>query len=167
MFKAVLTLCLAFLLFSVSFGQQSDSAQERVIFKANTEFAIQLETAVFSDKNNVGDDVNFVLNDDIIGDGDKIDKGSVIYGRIAKIDKISPKNDTTKVCIMFDYIKKGGDFIPLIATIIAIESNNEAINLATSPTFVGGTTFSLKGKEIQLDKGRVFRAKLTKDITGK
>ena len=159
MLKAVLTLCLAFLLFSVCPGQ------EKVVFRASTEFPIQLETAVNSEKGDVGDDVNFILTEDVSGDGLKLEKGSVVYARIVSIEKITGKNDTAKVCIMFDFVKRGDDFMSLVADIIAIEPNPDAIKLAASKTFKGGTTLSLKGKEILLDKGKTFRVKLTQDIT--
>ena len=158
MLKAILTLCLGFLLLSVCSGQ------ERVIFKANTEFPVQLETVVSTEKNNVGDDVNFVLTEDVNGDGDKILKGSNLYGRIVSIEKATSKDNTAKVCIMFDFVKKGEDFLSLVAAIISIEPNPEAIKLTASKIFSGGTILSLKEKEIQLDKGRIFRLKLTSDI---
>lgn len=166
MLRAVLTLCAAFLLVSF-FGQPTANAQGKVIFKAGTEFSAQLDTSVFTEKNKVGDDVNFVLTEDVTGDGDKILKGSPIFGRIVSIEKIAPKNDTAKVCIMFDFVKKGEDFMSLAASIIAIEPNTEAIKFSASPTFSGGTTLSLKGKEIQLEKGKIFRVKLMKDIIAK
>ncbi len=163
MLKAVLTLFLSFLLFLVSFGQES--SQEKVIFKANTEFSVQLDTVISSEKNNVGDDVNFVLAEEVVSEGFKLEKGSIVYGRIVNVNKITDKNDTAKVCIMFDFVKKGEEFITLVAAIISIEPNTEAIKLAASPTFKGGTTFSLKGKEIQLDKGKLLRVKLMQDMT--
>lgn len=159
MLKAVLTLCLSLFLISIC------SAQEKVVFKANTEFPAQLENVVSSEKSNVGDDVNFVLTEDVVGEGDTIVKGSMILGRIVKIEKRTSQNDIARVCIMFDFLKKGSDFVELIAAITAIEPNTEAIKFATSPTFTSGTTLSLKGKEIELDKGKIFRVKLTKDIT--
>jgi hypothetical protein len=164
MLKTVLTLCLSFLLSSGCFGQNGNS-QGKIVFKAKTEFPIQLETTVYTEKNNVGDDVNFVLTEDVMGEGEKILKGTSVLGRIVKIDKISAKNDTAKVCIMFDFFKNGDDFMSLVAAILTIAPNTEAIKLAASPTFSGGTMLSLKGKEIQLDKGRIFRVKLTSDIT--
>lgn len=164
MLKTVLTLCLFSLLSLVCFGQ-TESNQTKVIFKANTEFSVQLDTAVYTESNNVGDDVKFVLTEDLIGDGVKVEKGSVIFARIVNIQKISPKSDTAKACIMFDFVKNGVDFMSLVASIVLINPNAEDIKLSASPMFTGGTTLSLKGKEIQLDKGRTFRVKLIKDIT--
>ncbi len=159
MLKTVLTLCLGFLLFSTSFGQ------EKVVFKANTEFSVQLDTAVNTEKSNVGDDVNFILAEEVNGEGIKIEKGSVVFARIVDVGKISAKNVTAKVCIMFDFVKNGTDFLSVVAAIISIEPNPDAIKLAASTTFSGGTVLSLKGKEIQLDKGKTFRIKLIKDVT--
>ena len=159
MLKTVLTLGLGFLLFSISFGQ------EKVVFKANTEFPAQLDTAINTEKNEVGDDVNFVLTEDMVGEGIKIEKGSQLLGRIVSVEKISAKNETAKVCIMFDFVKNGTDFLSLVAAIMVIDPNHEAIKLTASTTFSGGTVLSLKGKAIQLEKGKIFRIKLIKDIT--
>ena len=165
MLNTFLTLGLVALMFSISFGQQGGGTQEKVVFKANTEFPVQLETVISSEKNNVGDDVNFDLTEDINSDGNKLEKGSVVYGRIVSIEKISAKNDTTKICLMFDFVKRGNDFMSLVADIVSIEPNAEAIKLSASAKFAGGTTLSLKGKEIQLEKGKIFKVKLTKDMT--
>ena len=165
MLKAFLTLCLTMLLLTITYGQQNEGTQEKVVFKSNTEFSMQLETALSSETNKVGDDVNFVLTEEINSDGNKLEKGSVVYGRIVNVQKISEKNDTAKVCIMFDFIKKGDQFISIVAAITEITPNVEAIKFAASPTYSGGTTLSLKGKEIQLDKGRIFHVKLIKDVT--
>lgn len=165
MLKAFLTLCLTMFLLTITYGQQNEGNQEKVVFKTNTEFSMQLETAISSDKNKVGDDVNFVLTEEINNDGNKLEKGSIVYGRIVNIQPISDKNDTAKVCIMFDFIKKGDQFISIVAAITEINPNTEAIKFSASPTYSGGTTLSLKGKEIQLDKGRIFHVKLIKDVT--
>lgn len=153
------------LLLTVTFGQQNEGNQEKVVFKSNTEFSIQLETAFSSETNKVGDDVKFILTEELNNNGNILEKGSVVYGRIVNVVKISPKSDATKVCIMFDFIKKGEDFVSIVAAITAINPNTEDIKLTASPTFSGGTTLTLKGKEIQLDKGRIFRIKLIKDVT--
>jgi hypothetical protein len=171
MLRAVLTFCLIFLLFSVSPAQQTEGGanknQGKVIFKAKTEFPAQLENAVYSEKINVGDDVNFTLTEDVIGEGDKIEKGSTLYGRVVSVEKIAPNNDTAKVCILFDFVKKGEEYLPLVASILAIEAVAEDIKFAPSPTFTGGTVLSLKGKELHLDKGKILRVRLMKDITAK
>ncbi len=161
MLKAVLTFCSILLLFSVGYAQ----TEGKVVIKANTEFSIQLDSSVYSDKNAVGDDIKFVLADDINNDADKIPKGSIIFARIVNIEKISPKNDTAKVCVMFDFIKKGEEFITLEAAIVSLEPNPEAVKLTASTVYSGGTTLSLKGKDIQFDKGKIFKAKVKKDIT--
>jgi len=167
MLKTILTLGLMLLLYSVCFGQQTTSNQEKVVFKANTEFSIQLETAINTETNNVADDVKFILTEDVNGDGDKILKGSTIFARIANIEKLSVKNDTAKICIMFDFVKKVEDFVSLAATIVTLEPNPDAIKMTPSKMFSGGTTLSLKGKEIQLAQGKIFRVKLMQDITSK
>lgn len=153
------------LLLTITYGQQNEGNQEKVVFKSNTEFSIQLDSAVDSENNKVGDDLKFILTEDVISEGNKLEKGSIVFARIVNVAKISDKNDTAKVCIMFDFVKKGEEFISVVAAITAIDPNTEAIKFAASPTISGGTTLSLKGKEIKLDKGRVFHIKLIKDIT--
>ena len=159
MLKAVITLCFVFLFSLVCFGQG------KVVFKANTEFPVSLESALATDKNNVGDDVNLVLTQDVAGEGETILKGSTIIGRIVNVEKSTAKDGTAKLCIMFDFVKKGEEFLSLVAAITTIEPNAEDIKFSSSKTFTGGTTLSLKGKEIQLDKGRILRLKLVSDIT--
>ena len=85
MLKAFLTLCLTMLLLTITYGQQNEGTQEKVVFKSNTEFSMQLETALSSETNKVGDDVNFVLTEEINSDGNKLEKGSVVYGRIVNV----------------------------------------------------------------------------------
>lgn len=165
MLKTILTICLTMLLLTVTFGQQNEGNQEKVVFKSNTELSIQLDTAVSSETNKVGDDVKFILTEEVVNEGNKLEKGSIIFARIVNVAKISEKSDTAKVCIMFDFVKNGENFISVVAAITAIDPNTEAIKLTASPTFNGGTTLSLKGKEIQLDKGRIFKVKLIKDAT--
>jgi hypothetical protein len=164
MLKAVLTLGLALLLVTIGFVENGDG-QEKVVFKANTEFSIQLETEVNTTKNNVGDDVNFVLTADLSGEGFKLLKGTQVLGRIVNVEKLSAKTDTAKVCIMFDFVKNGDEYITLEAVILTIEPNPDTIKVAASTTFKGGTNLSVKSKEIQLDKGKVFHVKLLKDMT--
>jgi hypothetical protein len=170
MLRTVLTFCLIFLLAAICFGQQTGGNpgnKGKVLFKANTQFPAQIDTDVFTEKNKIGDDVNFILTEDVVGDGDKIEKGSILYGRIVGIEKIAPKNDISKVCIMFDFVKKGEEFVSLVASIISIEASAEDIKFNASPTFSGGTVLSLKSKEIRLDKGKIFHVKLIKDISSK
>lgn len=171
MLRTISTICLAFLLFSVCPAQQSEAVSatpEKVIFKSGTEFTAQIENEVYTDKINVGADVNFVLTEDVIGaGGDKIEKGSMLYGRVVSVEKTGAKNDTAKVCIMFDFVKMGEEFLPLAAAIVSIEAGADVggVKFASSPIFSGGTVLSMKGREIHLEKGKIFRLKLTKDIT--
>ena len=162
MFKAILALSLVFLLFSVALGQQTDG---KVVFKANSEFPIQLETAFSTDKIGVGDEVDFTLAEDVTGEnGEKILKGATVFGRIVELEKISAKNETTKVTVLFDFIKSTDKFYSIVGMITTITPNADNIKMTPCKKFVGGTILSLKGKEIQFDKGKIFRIKLTEDV---
>ena len=163
--RSIIFLLFAVLLASIGFAQQTEEKQEKVVLKANTEFAVQLDTDLASDKNAVGDDVSFIFAEDVSGDGVQFLKGTVLLGRIVSIEKMSAKSDTAKICVMFDFVKKDSDFMSVIASITAVEPNSEGFKLTASPTFAGATTFALKGKEIQLAKGRTMRVKLVKDMT--
>ena len=165
MLKTIVTLFLIILLFSVNYAQQTGEAQGKILVKANTQFSVQLETSAYTDKNTTGDDVKFVLTEDLIGDGVKFLKGSQVFARVVMVEKFSSSNDTAKICVMFDYIKNENDFISFVGTIMAIDPNPEAIKLIDATKIIGSTTLSLKGKDIQLDKGRIFRVKLIKDVT--
>ena len=168
MLRIVLTICLALCLFSVCAAQNADNNsgnKGKVIFKAKTEFPVQLQTELDIGKNKIGDDANFILTEEVSGEGEKLEKGSELYGRIVGIEKISAKNTTSKVCILFDFIKKGEQFLSLNANIILIEGSVEDIKLAASTNVSGGTDLSLKSKDIQVSKGKIFRVRLMKDIT--
>ena len=109
---------------------------------------------------------NIELTEDFKGDGETIGKNSVLYGRIVNIQKPSDKNDKTSlISVMFDFVKKGDDFVPLTANIVSVNEDSDGVEFKPSPTYEGGTMISAKGKNIKIDKGAVFRLKLTKDIT--
>lgn len=163
--RSIIFLLFVVLLASIGFAQQAEEKQEKVVLKANTEFAVQLETDLASDKNAVGDDVTFVLTEDVNGEGVQLLKGTTLLGRIVSIVKMSAKSDTAKICVMFDFVKSDSNFMSVEAAITVVDANSEGFKLSPSPTFAGATTFALKGKEIALTKGRTMRVKLVKDMT--
>lgn len=167
MLKIVVTLCLIFVFCAVSFGQ-SDDSNKKILFKADTEFFAEIENTLDAEKNKIGEDVNFKLTEDLKGDGETLSKGSELYGRIVNVQQESDKNEKTSlISIMFDFVKKGDDFVPLTANIVTVENMPDEINYEQSPTFDGGTILTLKGKNVKVDKGSIFRIKLAKDITEK
>lgn len=171
MLKTVLAFGLLFLLVSVGFAQQENSNKNsenkgKVIFKADTEFSAQIENQLDAEKAKIGEDVNFVIAEDVKGEGSTIDKGAPLYGRIVNVQKASADNENvSKISVMFDFIKKDSDFVPLTASIVSIEKNSDGIKFDKSPTYDGGTILSAKGKNLQVNKGEIFRIKLDKDIT--
>lgn len=158
-FSVVLAFC------AVGFAQTNES-KKKVLFKANTEFSAELENALDAEKAQIGEDVNFRLTEDFKGENDTIVKDSTLYGRIVNIQKASDKNkQTSQISVMFDFVKKGEEFVSLTANIVAVDKSDGEIKFEPSPTYDGGTTLSMKGKNIKIDKGAVFRIKLAKDIT--
>ncbi len=167
MLKIIITLGLLFAFCAVGFGQ-SDKSNKKILFKADTEFSAEIENGLDAEKNKIGEDINFKLAEDLKGDGETISKGSELYGRIVNIQKVSDENDKTSlISVMFDFVKKGDDFVPLTADVISIEKMPDEIKFEQSPTFDGGTILTMKGKNIKIDKGAVFRIKLAKNITEK
>lgn len=168
MLRTVLAFGLLFLLVSVGFAQKDDSANKKIIFKADTEFSAQIENQIDAEQTKIGDSVDFILTEDVKGEGSTIPKGSFIYGRVVNVQKASADNDNTSlVSVLFDFVKQNEDFVPLTATIVALADGAEEIKFAPSPTFDGGTILSLKNKNLHVDKGKIFRIKLVKDITAK
>ena len=165
MLRTILTFGLIFLCFGFCFAQNSES-DKKIIFKADTEFSAEIENAINAETNKIGEDVNFKLTEDFKGEGETILKGSELYGRIVDIQKPSAANkETALVSVIFDYVKKDGDFLSLTAKIISIDKNAEKIECKPAQGYYGGTTLSIKGKKLVIDKGAVFRIKLVKNIT--
>ncbi len=53
----------------------------------------------------------------------------------------------------------------LTAKIVSIDKSAEKIECKPAQGYYGGTTLSIKGKKLKIDKGAVFRIKLVKNIT--
>ena len=137
-------------------------------FKAGSEFSAQMENAIDAENNKVGDDVNFTLTEDFKGEGGTIAKGSEIFGRVVNVEKAAAGNkNSAKITIMFDFFKKDDDFITLSANIVSIEKSADEIKFEPSATYSGGTILSVKGKNLKVDKGAVFRIKLAENIVEK
>jgi hypothetical protein len=167
MLRTILIFGLFVFSFTFSFAQNGES-NEKVIFKADTEFSAQSETEIDSEKAKIGGDVYFVITEEVKGEGTDIAKGSELYARVVNVQKASAENkNTSKITILFDFVKKDGDFVPLTAGITSVEGSQQDIKFEQSPTFAGGTILSIKAKNLHLDKGKVFRIKLLKDITSK
>jgi hypothetical protein len=167
MLKLLLTFSLIFAFCAVGLAQ-TNGANKKILFKADTEFSAEIENPLDAETAKVGEYVNFRLTEDFRGENDTIVKNSELYGRIVNIQKASDDNDKTYlICVMFDFVKKDDEFVPLTATIVAVDKSSGEIKFEPSPTYDGGTILSMKGKNIKIDKGAVFRIKLAKNITEK
>lgn len=167
MLRTILIFALFAFSFTFSLAQGSES-ENKVIFKANTEFSAQIDNEIDTDKDSVGKDINFIITEDVKGEGTDILKGTAVYARVVNVEKASGQNgNTSKMCILFDFVQIDGNFVSLTAAIISIEGNPPDIKFEKSATFAGGTTLSTKGKNLRVDKGKVFRIKLLKDVTSK
>jgi hypothetical protein len=167
MLKLLLTFSLIFVFCAVGLAQTGES-NKKILFKADTEFSAEIEKGLDAEEAKIGEDINFKLTEDFKGENDTIYKNSELYGRIVNIQKASDDNKKTSlISVMFDFVKKGDDFVPLTANIVAVDKSDGEIKFEPSPTYDGGTILSMKGKNIKIDKGAVFRIKLAKDITEK
>lgn len=165
MLKTLLTFSLIFVFCAAGFAQ-TEKSNKKILFKAGTEFSAEIENSLDAEKAKIGEDVNFRLTEDFKGEGDTIIKDSTLYGRIVNIQKASDSKDKiSAISVIFDFVKKGDDFVPLTANIVAVDKSADEIKFQSSPTFDGGTVLSVKEKNIKIDKGAVFRIKLAKHIT--
>lgn len=172
MLKTILAFGVLLLLVSVGFAQQEKTSEQqskgKILFKANTEFSAQVENEINAERTKIGEGVDFILTEDVKGEGSTIAKGSPLYGRVVNVEKASADNNNiSQISVLFDFVKLGDDFVPLTAAIVSVAENPDNIKFAPSQVFDGGTVLSLKSKNLHLDKGRVFRIKLVKDITQK
>ena len=167
MMKIIITFGLLLVFCAIGFAQ-SDNPNKKILFKAGTEFSAQIENRLNAEENKIGEDLNFKLTEDFVGNGHTISKGSELYGRIVNVEKASDKNEKTSlISVMFDFVKEGDDFVALSAHVVSIENLTGEVKFESSPTFEGGTVISAKGTNIKIDKGAVFRIKLAKNITEK
>ncbi len=162
--KIIITFGLLLAVCAIGFAQ----SDKKILFKAGTELSAEIENGLNAEESKIGEDLNFKLTEDFVGDGHTISKGSELYGRIVNVEKASDKNKKTSlISVMFDFVKDGDDFVPLSANIVSIENMPNEIKFESSPTFEGGTIISAKGSNLKIDKDAVFRIKLAKDITEK
>lgn len=160
--KAILVFGLTLALFSLSFAQRAEQKPEgKVILKAGTEFSARLQTDVSAKSAKVPFDIMLRTTESVEG----IDKNAEVYARIVRAEKTSKENDTSKLGMLFDFVKKDGKFLPLSAMVVGIDKSADAVEFTESPTFQGGTVLSLKGKDINLEEETVLRIKLKENLT--
>ena len=141
-----------------------DAAPPKGKVKAQTQIVAKITKTIDATSSNVGEDVNFVLTDAVEGEGMKIEPGSELYARIVNVETVSDNNKESLISIMFDFVQSGEDFMPCKAVIVGIEQMGEDIKFESSETFEGGTVLRLRGKNLKIDEGKIFKVKLIKDV---
>lgn len=159
--KNILGLMLMFAFVSLCLAQQDNTKTEgSVILKAGTELSARLQNTIDAKKANVPMDITLRTTADV----ESIRKNTEVYARVVRVEKTSDKNDTSRIGLLFDFVKKGDKFLPLDAKVVGVEKNGESIEFNESPTFEGGTVLSLKGKDINLAEGTVIRLRLNENL---
>lgn len=160
--KAILGFMLVFAFVSASLAQQDNTKTEgSIILKAGTELSARLQNTIDAKKAKAPMDITLRMTADV----ESLKKNTEIYARVVRAEKTSGENDTSRIGLLFDFVKKGDKFLPLDADIIGVEKNGEGIEFSQSPTFEGGTVLSLKGKDINLAEGTIIRLKLNENLT--
>ena len=141
-------------------------AQGKVVLKAGTLILAQLETIIDVASSNAGDDFSLTTAEEINAEGAKIEKGTVLTGRILTIKKSATATDNSEVRLLFDFMKKGESFMTLNALIIAVKRNDKPLEMkfASAPNFSGASVITQKGKNISLEKGDIFQIKIQEDL---
>ena len=104
--------------------------------------------------------------EEINAEGAKIEKGTVLTGRILTLKKSAGATDNSEVRLLFDFMKKGDNFMTLNGLILSIKRNDKPLELKSSaaPNFPGASIITQKGKNILLEKGDIFQIKITEDL---
>jgi hypothetical protein len=159
--KAILGFMLVFAFVSMTAAQQDDTKTKAdVILKAGTELSAKLQNAVDAKKAKVPMDITLKTTAAV----ESIGKNTEIYARIVRAEKTSKENDTSRIGLLFDFVKKDGKFLPLDARVVGVDKM-EGVEFSESPTFEGGTVLSLKGKDINHEEGTIIRFKLKENLT--
>jgi len=162
--KMILIVGWTLALFSISLAQTEAKKEGKVILEKGTEFLVGLQTGVDTNKAKVADVVHLKITKDVQG---VLDKDSEIFARVVRVQNMETGQDASKIGLLFDFIKKDNKFLPLDVIIVGIDKDTSGIEFTQSPTYKSGTLLTLKGKDIHLDEGTVFRIKLEDDLRTK
>jgi hypothetical protein len=156
---------------TVCFAQQNDANTDEknggnIILKAGTQVSGQLQQTLDVEKTQSGDEFVLTLTEDISGNGVTFIKGTELMGRVVRVKTISGDDNISEISIFFDFLKNGDDYLKFKASVMsaAPEGAKPEIHFAASPVFKGATVISIKGKNLQLEEGSIFRLKLDKDL---
>ena len=141
-------------------------AQGKVVLKAGTIILAQLETIIDVASSNTGDDFSLTTAEEITAEGAKIEKGTVLTGRILTLKKSATATDNSEVRLLFDFMKKGDNFMTLNGLILSVKRADKPLEMkfASVPNFQGATSITQKGKNIRLEKGDIFQIKIQEDL---
>lgn len=166
--KIILVFALLFALAFTAVAQQNDSnSEDNVLLKAGTEFSATLEDTIDVGKMKRGDDFSLKLTEDVQANGETIDRGTELTGRVVRVKKIGKDNEVSEVSLYFDFLKHDGKYLLVKLSIVNAGNDSEdagGLTFAASPTFQNATIVSQKGKNIKLEKGTVLRLNLTEDL---
>ena len=126
----------------------------------------QLETVIDVASSNTGDDFSLTTAEEINAEGAKIEKGTVLTGRILTLKKSAGAADNSEVRLLFDFMKKGDNFMTLNGLILSIKRNDKPLEIKSTAAsnFPGASVITQKGKNILLEKGDIFQIKITEDL---
>lgn len=169
--KAICGFLMFFTFVTVCFAQQNDANTDEknggnVILKAGTLLSAQLQQTLDVEKTKSGDDFLLTLNEDVQGNGVNFSKGTELMGRVVRVKTISGDDNISEISISFDFLKNGDDYLKFKASVISAvpEGTKPEIRFDASPVFKGATVISIKGKNLQLEEGLIFKVKLNRDL---
>lgn len=71
--KIIITFGLILAVCAIAFAQ-SDNSNKKILFKAGTEFSAQIDNGLNAEESKIGEDLNFKLTEDFVGDGHTVSK---------------------------------------------------------------------------------------------
>ena len=125
-----------------------------------------METVIDVAGSNAGDDISLTTAEEINAEGAKIEKGTVLTGRILALKKSAAATDNSEVRLLFDFMKKGDNFMSLNGLILSIKRSDKPLEVksAAAANFPGASVITQKGKDIRLEKGDIFQIKIQEDL---
>lgn len=144
----------------------ANSFAQKVVVPAGSMLSVASKKAIDSSVLKMGDELNFTLTNDLVVNGTTIPSGTEILGRVVESEKYDAKSRSSHVVVMFDFLKVGEEtYYVMQARIENAEEAVEGLNIAKSEEFEGGTVLSMKGSDLKMGQGSVFRIKVIEDVT--
>jgi hypothetical protein len=170
--KKIIWVFLVYFIFaSICIAQDSDSQTAgNIILKAGSRVSGVLLSNLDVEKTKNSDDFVLILSEDIKGGGVEILKGTEIMGRVVSVKAITADNNTSEICLFFDFIKLADDYLTFKANVISItsdnatEKNSSMFKIEPSPSFKGASIISTNGKNLVIEAGLHFQLRLNQDL---